>query len=183
MTQTLDRERRQKFDKIILAWIADSPAITDVTGDESLLSEETEKLAVLLVAAARSRTEIQAEEKKPDIVDAILEQDAKAKTQHDTLAAFEVAFKLDPGNIAWFNQKPEWTRLRKKLVEKYLTDPDYFKKYHKWYTEEGKFAGGMNVQQMRRDPDGFVLALNIFEAASVEIPQNPEREEGKGFYA
>lgn len=62
MTQTLDRERRQKFDKIILAWIADSPAITDVTGDESLLSEETEKLAALLVVAARSRTEIQAEE-------------------------------------------------------------------------------------------------------------------------
>jgi len=106
-----------------------------------------------------------------------------AKVQHDTLAAFEVAFKLDPGNIAWFNQKPEWGRLRRKLVDKYQLDPDYFKKYHKWYTEEGKFAGGMNVQQMRRDPDGFILAMNIFEAASVEIPQNPEREEGKGFYA
>ncbi len=90
-----------------------------------------------------------------------------AKVQHDTLAAFEVAFKLDPGNIAWFNTKPEWGRLRRKLVDKYQLDPDYFKKYHKWYTEEGKFAGGMNVQQMRRDPDGFVLALNIFESATI----------------
>lgn len=182
MTQTLDRERRQKFDKILRnSWVFDmSFSWREVEGDaEEMLKEIIDEL----VLAARSRTEIQAEEKKPDMVDAILEQDAKGKLQHDTLAAFEVAFKLDPGNIAWFNTKPEWKRLRAKLVEKYQSDPDYFKKYRIWYDEKGKFAGGMNVQQMRRDPDGFVLALNIFEADTiVGITQNPH-EEGKGFYA
>lgn len=98
------------------------------------------------------------------------------KVEHDTLVAFEEAFKIENGNIPWFKTKPEWTRLRAKLVERYQSDREYFKKYRKWYEEVGKFGGGMNVQQLRRDPEGFVLALNIFDAANAPegVEERPE---------
>jgi len=99
----------------------------------------------------------------------VTEEDVNpAQTEHNALVSFEDAFKIENGNIPWFKTKPEWTSLRKKLVEKYLTDHDYFKKYQIWYNDNGKFSGGMNVQQLRRDPEGFLLALNIFEATSEE---------------
>lgn len=87
------------------------------------------------------------------------------KPEHSALVSFEAAFKIENGNIPWHKTKPEWTRLRKKLVEKHQSDPDYFKKYLIWYNDTGKFVGGQNVQQLRRDPAGFILALNIFDAA------------------
>lgn len=97
------------------------------------------------------------------------------RNQTLALLAFEEAFKVENGNIAWFKAKPEWTRLRKKLVDAHLKDNNYFKKYVVWYNEQGKFKGGMNVQQMRRDPDGFVLAMNLFEADNTAKPEEMTR--------
>lgn len=105
------------------------------------------------------------------------------KVERETLFSFEAAFKIENGNIPWFKTKPEWTRLRKKLVEKHQSDPDYFKKYLIWYNDAGKFSGGMNVQQLRRDPEGFILALNIFDGAIGVGDQSTIQEKGKGFYA
>jgi len=110
-----------------------------------------------------------------DIVDGILEAGKTGMVVQDALLAFEAAFKIENGNIPWFKNRPEWTRLRKKLVEKYLIDKDYFKKYLIWYNDTGKFAGGMNVQQLRRDPDGFLLALNIFDASQLTDSTNLDR--------
>jgi len=209
--QTLTAQRREKFTKIIEQ--SELYAECNLQWNDAYLETGVKAVVEQLIEASLSRSE-RATDEQPveykvtsstfvngkqvgkDIVDGILESDAKAKTEHAALDAFEVAFKLDPGNIPWFKTKPEWTRLRRVLVEKYLSDPDYFKKYHKWYTEAGKFAGGMNIQQMRRDPDGFVLAMNIFEAATIgevahktdlpqykkvvaveeEIAQNPNRK-------
>jgi hypothetical protein len=169
MTQTLRRERIQKFTEILVEFKV-SPY--DYAQKPQLILPWLDNLAEALADASLSRTE---KSEKPEIMDGILESEAHAQPQMVALLAFEAAFKIENGNIPWFKNRPEWTRLRKKLVEKYQSDPEYFKKYLIWYNEAGKFAGGMNMQQLRRDPDGFVLALNIFDATqTVGIPQKSD---------
>jgi DnaD/phage-associated family protein len=71
MTQSLRRERRQKFTKILHTWIKDTPAITGVISDVLILDEEITALAVMLADAATSATERRIEEEfgdqKPNI--------------------------------------------------------------------------------------------------------------------
>ncbi len=84
--KTLAKERRMKFIALIVDFIQNSPAITDVTGDEMVLDSEIVKFAHRLAEAAQSRTEAQQEEvitQADRKVDAILDLSAQAKTAED----------------------------------------------------------------------------------------------------
>lgn len=73
--KTLRQERIQKFDDIVADWIAESPAVTDVTGDDELLEAEIKRLCELLADASISRSEIAGEYKtdeRPEMVNAEL---------------------------------------------------------------------------------------------------------------
>ena len=80
----LRRERVKKFEEIIVTWIADSPAIIDVTGDDDMLEYEIARLAALLSDASISQSEHKTDETpgeyKPDLVDAIITYQLKPQS-------------------------------------------------------------------------------------------------------
>lgn len=167
---TLRSERRERFVKILRENSVFGCDHYEESTAERFIIEVAEKLA----DASLSRTERQQEE-KPDVMDGILESEKLAQIERAALLAFEAAFKIENGNIPWHKNRPEWTRLRKKLVEKHQSDPEYFKKYAVWQKSDGKYVTGSSPQKMRQDPDGFLLALDAYEAGS-EVPQNPRPE-------
>lgn len=59
MTQTLRRERRQKFTDIVTEWMAKTPAIESLTLNDKLRELETVYVVNLLLDAAESRSERQ----------------------------------------------------------------------------------------------------------------------------
>jgi len=64
---TLTRERRKKFEGIIVQWLSTSKAVA-VVGNAWLLDLEIKKVAETLADAAESRTEKQTDEEKGDYI-------------------------------------------------------------------------------------------------------------------
>jgi vacuolar-type H+-ATPase subunit H len=124
MTQTLHRERRQKFAKVISVWIADSPAITDVTGDALLLEEEIVKLAELLATESISNGEKRTDEDKGDYI-------AQANKKVDAL--------LDMANFP--GAKAE---ARRASIQSYLGERLHVNTETKAWREFAKYADGQN---------------------------------------
>jgi hypothetical protein len=166
--KTLRKERIQKFEKIVSVWIADSPAIEDVILDSTILEEEITKLSVLLADAAESRTE-----RKTDIpgIEAAIFQDRPVvaadlpdKTEHSAIMAFESAFGITSSSWAgkWHSGKPEWTRLRKWVVETWKERPTCFDEYVAFKKGDGKYLGLMDVTQIARNPENFYTSWDVF---------------------
>jgi hypothetical protein len=190
MTQTLRRERIQKFTGLVVNFIGNSPAITDVTGNEQVLDDEISRFVLQLVDAAQSRTEsITKEELAQTSVEAAIfgglevnqETVDREKFERAATSAFEAAFGIThPWD--WWNIKKEWRDLLKLVVDEFRTDSEVFKRYVAWYDDKGKFAGGMNATQIKRDPDLFSTAWDMFKRQDKPI-STTQRQEGRGFYA
>jgi hypothetical protein len=200
--QTLRRERKQKFNKIISVWVADSPAITDVTGDALLLEEEIGKLSELLANASISEGEKRTDEEraiykttKEDLAKTSVEaaifgglevsQETvdREKFERAATSAIEAAFGITrPWD--WWNIKKEWRDLLKLVVDEFRTDSEVFKRYVAWYDDKGKFAGGMNATQIKRDPDLFSTAWDMFKRQDkpASTPQYKPLPEDKNIY-
>lgn len=195
---TLRRERVQKFREIIREWVGNSPAIISITGNNEIFNVQIEKLAESLADASISRSEQEAElghikatdipSDKPIIKGIeyaifegrpIIQADIDpAKNEHNALVAFETAFGITNGRIAWYGVKKEWTRLRKFLTDLHLKDSDCFKKYRAWYDSTGKFKKAYGVMDLKRDPDGFALSWDMFisEVGNSNQTERPEHQ-------
>lgn len=75
--QTLTAERRERFEGIISDWIAQTPAITDVTGNDDVLESEISKVSKLLAEASLSRSERATDEQPAEYATKVLESYSK----------------------------------------------------------------------------------------------------------
>ena len=104
---TLRRELRKKNEALIVDFLANSPAVTDVTGDEQLLDKEIERIVDAITAAALELRAFKTDEEPPVYnvlthksleqvnakVTAILTGSLGPKAIQDAMAKF---FKLTP---------------------------------------------------------------------------------------
>lgn len=93
------------------------------------------------------------------------------------LIAFETAFKVTNGLITWYSPKSGWKELRACLTAAYKDDRECFGKYVEWSKDPngGKFGKSFTVNQLRRDPHGFIVSWSLFVADTTETKsENPK---------
>jgi hypothetical protein len=177
--QTLRRERKQKFTKIIAVWIRDSPAILEINQDVLILEEEIVKLAVLLADAATSDGERRTdEEKRPYLagIEASIfsgrpttqeDIDATNGNQQTALDAFQIALQT-PLNWNWYPAKTTdektWRDFRKFICDEYAKDNKCFAKYQTWRTQPYS-RGAMSNLAIKRNPENFPASWSDFLAS------------------
>jgi hypothetical protein len=185
--QTLRRERIQKFREIILKSEIYMQSRIDV--DE--LEAEVNEICAALADAAESRTERKTDEYVTTIeaamqagvpvTDEIMD---KLKVQSAAIMAFESAFGITSTSWAgkWHGGKPEWTRLRKWVIEVWKERHTCFEEYVAFKKGDGKYLGLMDVTQIARNPENFYTSWDVFMRDAGKVEQSPQ-EKGKGFYA
>lgn len=162
--QTLRRQRKQQFEKILL--------------EEKIYStsqEDRERLLSKLLDAAESRTERKTDDLKGEYITSIetaIQADVPVtneiidglKTQSAAIMAFESAFGITSSSWAgkWHSGKPEWTRLRKWVVGVWQERPTCFDEYVAFKKGDGKFFGLMDATQIARKPDDFYTSWDVF---------------------
>jgi hypothetical protein len=176
--QTLRRERIQKF--------------TDILKKEDQGYHSTTwcmRVAELLADAAESRTERKTGEYVTTIETAIQagvpvteEMLDKLKVQSAAIMAFESAFGITSTSWAgkWHGGKPEWTRLRKWVIETWKERPTCFEEYIAFKKGGGKYLGLMDVTQIARNPENFYTSWDVFmrDAGKVEQSASPKTSIG-----
>jgi len=91
----------------------------------------------------------------------------KNKLEQSATSAFESAFGITrPWD--WWNIKKDWRDLLEMVVSEFRTDSECFKRYVIWYDDKGKFSGGMNATQIKRDPALFFTAWDMFKRQDVK---------------
>jgi hypothetical protein len=85
------------------------------------------------------------------------------RVRQEAVNAFESAFGITRPWSNWWDIKGDWKDLLTFVVEVYQSDPEAFKRYNLWYDDKGKFGGGMNATQIRRDPALFFTAWDMFK--------------------
>lgn len=164
--KTLSKERRERFEEIIAKWLADSPAITDVTGDKSLLRKEIMFLAFDLAKASESRSEVRGIEAAMFADRPVSDEDMEEKTIRAATNEFESA--LGCGQFPW-DSTAVWTKFRKWVVEIYKFTPTLFREYNQWRDGEGKFGDAMRNPKIRENPEAFMTtgwATFMFKTAA-----------------
>jgi len=146
--KTLSKERREKFEKLIADWLANSPAILDVTDDEKLLQTEIMKFAFDLSKAAESRSEVRGIEAAIFGGRPVTEEDLEEKVIRAACNEFESA--LGFGSLPW-DSTANWAELRKFIVKLYQSDPQEFRKFEAWRMDAGKYQGCTN-KSIRENP-------------------------------
>jgi hypothetical protein len=107
----------------------------------------------------------------------------REKSERVATSAFEAAFGITrPWD--WWNIKKEWRDLLKLVVDEFRTDSEVFRRYVAWYDDKGKFAGGMNATQIKRDPDLFSTAWDMFKRQDkpASVPQYKPLPEDNNIY-
>lgn len=161
MTQTLRRELRKAFEAVLVRNHACD------TGSQNYWEIVVNELAdaALEVSAIAKRADLA----KSGVDWAILggqkvdeETQGATKAEHDAVNAFETAFGITrPWD--WWNIKADWRDLREMVVKEFRADAEVFKRYVAWYADKGKFEGGMNATQIKRQPDLFFVAWDVFK--------------------
>ena len=175
MTQTLRRELRMRFNQIlednILRIRACDNEIIPVIGE--LLADAALEVSAIQKRAELGKTSIEAAifggvEVTAEMVDA-------ERVRQEAVNAFESAFGITRPWSNWWDIKKDWKDLLAFVVEVYQSDPEAFKRYNLWYDDKGKFGGGMNATQIRRDPALFFTAWDMFKRQDVGkvAPQKP----------
>lgn len=183
--QTLRKERIQKFREIICK----SEIYMQCRLDIDDLEAEVNEICAALADAAESRTE----RKNVAGIEAAIFQDRPVvaadlpdKTEHSAIMAFESAFGITSSSWAgkWYSGKPEWTRLRKWVVETWKERPACFEEYVTFKKGDGKYLGLMDVTQIARNPENFYTSWDVFvrDTGKVEQPQYQKYVEKEGDY-
>ena len=183
MTRTLRRERIQKFETIIKAWIDNNPVMVWRDGNYDVPDEQVTKLANALADAAASRTEVTG-------IEAAMFGDRPVTASDlpigdEALKAFERDMQC-PGSWSWYPAKstdePAWKALREFVVTLYQSDPKAFEKYYTW-SRQPYSRGAMTVLGIKRNPQDFELSWAAFCASEMySAKQEDTNTEGKGFY-
>lgn len=89
---------------------------------------------------------------KPDMLDMLLEQEAKAQPIHNACLAFENAL-LGSTVSAWpWDSNSKWQKFAKWVAAQ---DPADFQRYAEWRKSDGKFHA-MSNNKIRQDPQMFI---------------------------
>lgn len=88
-----------------------------------------------------------------------------AKAETEAVNEFESALGLTTHWNEWDGIKPEWMALKRFVIARHKEDAQAFRQYAAWYKDEGKFTGGMNAMQIRKQPHLFVTAWDLFKSA------------------
>lgn len=97
-----------------------------------------------------------------------------AKVEYLALIAFETSFGVNTkkGQILhWYARKPEWTKLRKFVVELYQNDSQCFEKYKVW-RKTPYVSGAVSLKGVQSNPLSFMASWVAFTEATQ--PQNKE---------
>ena len=166
MTRTLRRERIQKFEAIIKAWIDNNPVMVWRDGNYDVPDEQVTKLANALADAAASRTEVTG-------IEAAMFGDRPVTASDlpigdEALKAFERDLQC-PGSWSWYPAKstdePAWKSLREFVVTLYQSDAKAFEKYYTWARDP--FSRGAKLPlHIRQDPTCFEYAWLAYQAAN-----------------
>jgi hypothetical protein len=100
----------------------------------------------------------------------------KLKVQSAAIMAFESAFGITSTSWAgkWYSGKPEWTRLRKWVVETWKERPTCFEEYIAFKKGDGKYLGLMDVTQIARNPENFYTSWDVFVRDTGKVAQPTE---------
>ena len=190
MTQTLRRERIQKFAKIIQSsriWKLANDSISPF--ETNTLCDDLSELAELLADAAESRGEKKTDETKGKYqlqgIEAAMFGDRPVTEQDlpvweirekDAISAFESALGV-PANWNWYpaksTEEPTWRDFRKFLVEKYEADPQAFNRYNTWRNQP-YVRGAMSNTDIKRFPGNFPTSWSDFEGTTK--PSEPKSQ-------
>lgn len=168
--KTLAKERREKFEAVILASELYAMAEEDQFAGKEERANAVKILAAALAEAAQSRTEVKG-------IEAALfgERPVTASdlpVGDEALKAFERDMQC-PGSWSWYPAKstdePAWKSLREFVVTLYQSDPKAFEKYYTWAIQPFS-RGAKTLGQIRFDPTCFEYAWQAYQAA------NPQAE-------
>lgn len=98
----------------------------------------------------------------------------KNRLAQDAVNAFESAFGITRPWSNWWGIDREWKDMLEFVSVEFKTDAQCFKRYVAWYDDKGKFGGGMNATQIKRDPALFFTAWDMFKRQDVKKSE-PDR--------
>jgi hypothetical protein len=173
--QTLRRERKQRFEVILLEEKI-YPTSTD----------DRERLLTKLLDAAESRSERKTDETKGKYIAGIeaaiwqgrpvTEADLLGGTESLALQAFERDMQL-PASWEWYPAKQtkerEWRLLREFVVKTYAADPKAFEKYNTWRNQP-YVKGAKSNTQIKDYPADFEVSWSDFLRANPQTTDRPE---------
>lgn len=94
-------------------------------------------------------------------------QDKNSLAQ-EAVNAFESAFGITRPWSNWWGIDKEWKDMLEFVSIEFKADAGCFKRYVAWYDDKGKFGGGMNATQIRRNPALFFTAWDMFKRQDVK---------------
>lgn len=179
MTQTLRRERIQKFGEVCVKFdVTFYPSPSTTAEFDELMQKFLEALA----DASLSRSEIAGEYKHPiDKMDTWLEFEKPAQRLKNAQIEFETQLGFNP---AW--SKPDWEKQNKKIADLLDKDPNVLKDFALWRKGEGKYQGLTNASMAKTATFFMDVAYPTFLASvamsgSSNTPIATQDKE-KGFY-
>ena len=162
---TLRRELRKKFENIVVDFLGESAAITDVTGDELLLSDEIERIVGELADAA---IEVRGIASKIGVVNAIAaglpvtDDMVRSESIRDIAPKmFEKALGFRGKPLPWWDGDKEWKALGEWVCDEYQRSKTSFGEYNIWRSDKYT-SGKLPNTRIRTNPELFYDSWDMF---------------------